>query len=107
MINSKSAVTFALLFLIPATLYVLAIVAYPLVDTINLSFTNAGLPRTYNFVGWANSLDRRSHCMPERGHPLPVWIVGIPASFDATFEQAAFNDLFSSKNPGSIADGDS
>ena len=54
MINSKSAVTFALIFLIPATLYVLAIVAYPLVDTINLSFTNAGLPRTYNFVGWAN-----------------------------------------------------
>src|SRR3569833_731063 len=54
MTNSRSAFFFVLLLLIPATVYVLAIVAYPLIDTINLSFTNAGLPRTYKFVGWDN-----------------------------------------------------
>ena len=54
MTNTRSAFFFVLLLLIPATLYVLAIVAYPLIDTINLSFTNAGLPKTYKFVGWDN-----------------------------------------------------
>ena len=54
MTSSKSAVIFALVFLIPATLYVLVIVAYPLVDTVNLSFTNAGLPKSYHWVGWDN-----------------------------------------------------
>jgi len=54
MTSSKSATIFALVFLIPATLYVLVIVAYPLVDTINLSFTNAGLPKSYHWVGWDN-----------------------------------------------------
>lgn len=50
----KGAVWFALLLLAPATLYILAIVAYPLVDTIFLSFTNAALRPDYDFVGWAN-----------------------------------------------------
>lgn len=54
MTSSRSAVIFALLLLVPATVYVLFIVAYPLVDTVNLSFTNAGLPRTYRWVGTFN-----------------------------------------------------
>ncbi|SEP68850.1 carbohydrate ABC transporter membrane protein 1, CUT1 family [Devosia sp. YR412] len=54
MTSSRSAVTFALLLLAPALIYILTIVAYPLVDTIILSFTNAALRPTYDFVGWAN-----------------------------------------------------
>lgn len=54
MTSSRSAVTFALLLLAPALIYILAIVAYPLFDTIILSFTNAALRPTYDFVGWAN-----------------------------------------------------
>ncbi|HVW93035.1 MAG TPA: sugar ABC transporter permease [Devosia sp.] len=50
----KGSVLFALGLLAPATLFVLVIVAYPLVDTINLSFTNAGLAKTYRWVGWIN-----------------------------------------------------
>jgi len=40
--------------LAPALIYILTIVAYPLVDTIILSFTNASLRADYDFVGWAN-----------------------------------------------------
>ncbi|HEV7346434.1 MAG TPA: sugar ABC transporter permease [Devosia sp.] len=54
MTSSRSAVTFALLLLAPALIYILAIVAYPLVDTVILSFTNAALRPAYDFVGWAN-----------------------------------------------------
>lgn len=54
MTNSRNAVIFALLLLAPATLYILIIVAYPLVDTIVLSFTNASLAPTHDWVGWAN-----------------------------------------------------
>ena len=54
MTSSRSAITFALLLLAPALIYILAIVAYPLLDTIILSFTNAALRPTYDFVGWAN-----------------------------------------------------
>lgn len=54
MTSSRSAITFALLLLAPALIYISAIVAYPLVDTIILSFTNAALRPTYDFVGWAN-----------------------------------------------------
>jgi multiple sugar transport system permease protein len=54
MTRSQNASVFALLLLAPALLYILAIVAYPLVDTVNLSFTNAGLPRAYHWVGWDN-----------------------------------------------------
>lgn len=54
MTGSKSAVTFALLLLFPAVLYILFIVAYPLVETVNLSFTDAALKPAVNFVGWKN-----------------------------------------------------
>ncbi len=54
MTRSKSAAIFAGLLLSPAVIYILIIVAYPLVDTINLSFTNAALKPAYDWVGWAN-----------------------------------------------------
>lgn len=54
MSGNRSAITFALLLLLPAVAYILFIVAYPLVDTIILSFTNAALRPTWNWVGWAN-----------------------------------------------------
>lgn len=54
MTRSQRASVFALLLLLPALIYIVAIVAYPLVDTVNLSFTNASLRRTYSFVGWFN-----------------------------------------------------
>lgn len=41
-------------FLAPALLYVLAIVAWPLVQTVVLSFTNASLRKTTDWVGWTN-----------------------------------------------------
>ena len=50
----RSAVLFAWLLLAPALLYVTVIVAYPLVDTFILSFTDASLKRTTEWVGWAN-----------------------------------------------------
>ncbi|MEW7006233.1 MULTISPECIES: carbohydrate ABC transporter permease [unclassified Lentilitoribacter] len=52
--NTRGGTMFAIVLLAPAVLYILGIVAYPLVDTINLSFTNASLRKTYDFVGWAN-----------------------------------------------------
>jgi multiple sugar transport system permease protein len=54
MTRSQGATLFALGLLLPATAYIVAIVAYPLFDTIVLSFTNAALRPTYDFVGWAN-----------------------------------------------------
>ena len=54
MTGTRSASIFAFALLAPALLYIIGIVAYPLVDTINLSFTNAALKKTYEFVGWAN-----------------------------------------------------
>lgn len=54
MTNSRSAAIFALLLLTPALIYILFIVAYPLVDTFNLSFTDAGLKPVTKWVGWAN-----------------------------------------------------
>ncbi|MCO5732324.1 carbohydrate ABC transporter permease [Rhizobium sp. SSA_523] len=50
----RSAVLFAWILLAPALLYVCAIVAYPLVDTFILSFTDASLKKTTNWVGWDN-----------------------------------------------------
>lgn len=50
----RSTVIFAWILLLPAVLYVLAIVAYPLVDTFILSFTDASLKKTTNWVGWIN-----------------------------------------------------
>jgi multiple sugar transport system permease protein len=54
MTSNRSAVIFALALLAPALIYITIIVAYPLLDTIILSFTNAALRPTYDFVGWAN-----------------------------------------------------
>ncbi|SHF10981.1 multiple sugar transport system permease protein [Kaistia soli DSM 19436] len=54
MTRSRSATLFALALLLPATIYILVIVAYPLVDTFSLSFTDASLRKTVNWVGWAN-----------------------------------------------------
>ncbi|CAN7558966.1 carbohydrate ABC transporter permease [Devosia sp. LjRoot3] len=54
MTSTRSATIFALALLAPALIYILTIVAYPLVDTIILSFTNASLKAGHDFVGWAN-----------------------------------------------------
>jgi len=54
MTSTRNATLFALALLAPALLYILVIVAYPLFDTLVLSFTNASLKATYDFVGWAN-----------------------------------------------------
>ncbi|PYE26400.1 carbohydrate ABC transporter membrane protein 1 (CUT1 family) [Rhizobium sp. PP-CC-3A-592] len=50
----RSTVLFAWLLMAPAILYVTVIVAYPLLDTFILSFTDASLKKTTNWVGWAN-----------------------------------------------------
>ncbi len=50
----RSTVIFAWILLLPAVLYVTVIVAYPLVDTFILSFTDASLKKTTNWVGWIN-----------------------------------------------------
>jgi multiple sugar transport system permease protein len=51
---NRSAVIFAWLLLAPALLYVAVIVAYPLVETFILSFTDASLKKTTDWVGWVN-----------------------------------------------------
>ena len=53
MSRSHSATLFAFALLLPALLYILAIVAYPLVDTVSLSFTDAALKPVTKWVGWA------------------------------------------------------
>ena len=45
---------FVALLLGPAVLYILFIVAYPLADTVGLSFTDAALKPSVNFIGWEN-----------------------------------------------------
>ena len=54
MIKSRSSLIFAWLLLAPAILYVLIIVAWPLVETFRLSFTDASLKKVTNYVGWRN-----------------------------------------------------
>jgi multiple sugar transport system permease protein len=54
MTTGKSAALFAVFLLLPAVAYILFIVAYPLIDTVNLSFTDAALKPTVTFVGWDN-----------------------------------------------------
>lgn len=54
MTQSRAAWFFAWALLAPAILYVLVIVAWPLVETFRLSFTNASLRRTVDYVGWTN-----------------------------------------------------
>ena len=54
MSRSKGASLFAFCLLLPALLYITGIVAYPLVETVILSFTDASLKPTTKWVGWAN-----------------------------------------------------
>lgn len=54
MIKSRSAWIFAWALLAPAILYVLVIVAWPLVETVRLSFTDASLKKVTNYVGLRN-----------------------------------------------------
>ncbi|MDO5641031.1 MAG: sugar ABC transporter permease [Paracoccus sp. (in: a-proteobacteria)] len=54
MTSSRSARIFAWALLAPAILYLLIIVAWPLVETFRLSFTDASLRRVVNYVGWRN-----------------------------------------------------
>ncbi|MGZ9810823.1 carbohydrate ABC transporter permease [Pseudoroseicyclus sp. H15] len=54
MTQSRAAWYFAWALLAPAILYVLVIVAWPLVETVRLSFTDASLRKTVNYVGWDN-----------------------------------------------------
>ncbi|MBJ2150016.1 carbohydrate ABC transporter permease [Paracoccus sp. IB05] len=54
MTSSRSAWIFAWALLAPAILYVLVIVAWPLVETFRLSFTDASLRKVTNYVGTAN-----------------------------------------------------
>ncbi len=49
--RGQGATLFAFGLLAPAILYILVIVAYPLVETVNLSFTDAALKPTTNWVG--------------------------------------------------------
>ena len=52
--GQRSTVVFAWLLLLPALLYVTALVAWPLVDTALLSVTDASLKRVTHYVGLAN-----------------------------------------------------
>lgn len=54
MTSSRSAWIFAWALLAPAILYVLIIVAWPLIETFRLSFTDASLRKVVNYVGWRN-----------------------------------------------------
>lgn len=54
MIKSRANMIFAWILLAPAIIYVLVIVAWPLVETFRLSFTDASLRKTTNYVGWTN-----------------------------------------------------
>lgn len=54
MTQRRANLIFAWALLLPALLYVAVIVAYPLLDTVKLSFTDASLRKTYDWVGWEN-----------------------------------------------------
>lgn len=54
MIKSRASLIFAWALLAPAILYVLVIVAWPLVETFRLSFTDASLRKITNYVGIKN-----------------------------------------------------
>jgi multiple sugar transport system permease protein len=54
MIKSRASLIFAWALLAPAILYILVIVAWPLVETLRLSFTDASLRKVTNYVGWRN-----------------------------------------------------
>ena len=52
--RSRTTLIFAWMLLAPALLYVLVIVAWPLVETVRLSFTDASLKKVTTYVGWRN-----------------------------------------------------
>ncbi len=54
MISNRQTLIFAWLLLTPAIVYVGFIVAWPLVETLRLSFTDASLKKVTNWVGWRN-----------------------------------------------------
>ncbi|MGL4278981.1 MAG: carbohydrate ABC transporter permease, partial [Albidovulum sp.] len=54
MIKNRSSLIFAWALLAPAIIYVTIIVAWPLVETFRLSFTDASLKKVTNYVGWRN-----------------------------------------------------
>lgn len=54
MLNNRQTLIFAWLLLTPAIVYVGFIVAWPLVETLRLSFTDASLKKVTNWVGWRN-----------------------------------------------------
>ncbi|MBE2276009.1 MAG: sugar ABC transporter permease [Rhodobacteraceae bacterium] len=54
MIRNRQNMIFAWLLLAPAIAYVAVIVAWPLVETVRLSFTDASLKKVTNYVGWKN-----------------------------------------------------
>lgn len=54
MTHRRSSQIFAFCLMAPAVIYVFSVVAWPLVQEVQLSFTNAGLAKTYDYVGWDN-----------------------------------------------------
>lgn len=54
MLRNRSTMIFAWLLLAPAIIYVAIIVAWPLIETFRLSFTDASLKKVTNYVGWRN-----------------------------------------------------
>lgn len=54
MLRNRSNMIFAWVLLAPAIIYVAIIVAWPLVETFRLSFTDASLKKVTNYVGWRN-----------------------------------------------------
>lgn len=54
MFRNRPTMIFAWLLLAPAIIYVSIIVAWPLIETFRLSFTDASLKKVTNYVGWRN-----------------------------------------------------
>lgn len=54
MLRNRSTMIFAWLLLAPAIIYVAIIVAWPLIETFRLSFTDASLKKVTNYVGTRN-----------------------------------------------------
>ncbi|WP_029063021.1 sugar ABC transporter permease [Labrenzia sp. DG1229] len=63
--TAKQKDYFPYLLLVPATLVMLSIVAYPLIETFRLSFTNTGMSQNYEYVGLANYEKIMSRRFPE------------------------------------------
>ncbi|WP_298816403.1 sugar ABC transporter permease [uncultured Roseibium sp.] len=63
--NTRKTDYFPYLLLIPATVVTLIVVAWPLVETIRLSFTDASLRPVENYVGFANYEKMFSRRFPE------------------------------------------